>query len=81
MNIYNKQKTEISQRVSVLKCDTKEKTQFILNKHRSSNKYDYNSDPWLVNLTKIEIPKNVHDLLRLVINFQIHFLQIRRLKL
>ena len=56
-------------RVSVIKCNTKEKTQFISNKHRSSSNYDNSSDPWLVNLTKIEIPKNVH------------FLQIRRLKL
>ena len=60
INIYMRNKTEILHRVSIIKCNTEEKRLITLNKHNNSN-----SDPWLVNLSNIEIPKNVHALLRL----------------
>ena len=54
------QYSKILHRVSIIKCNTKEKRLITLNKHNNLN-----SDPWLVNLSNIEIPKNVHDLLKL----------------
>ena len=34
-------------------------------RHKSLPEFDYNKDPWLVNLSNVTIPHNVQDLLRL----------------
>ena len=39
--VRNKQKTEIFQRVSVVKCNAMEKTQFISNEHSTFSNYEY----------------------------------------
>ena len=42
---------------------------FSLKQHKQLPEFSYNNDPWLTNLSKIQIPNQVQDLLRLGDNF------------
>ena len=75
ISFYNRNRYEIQEKISIIKNKTKQFNDFRVNRHKNLPEFNYNKDPWLVNLSNFEIPHNVQDLLRLGEKFSNPFIE------